>query len=110
MINFFSVSIKLSLDIPPDACSCPPPLKYLEANILTLKSPLDLNEIFINPSSFFSINRTDKQLYVFKKLAQSLTYSMATSVNIYYSTKVPGFLGYYYNTRRIKTYELKKSH
>ena len=61
-INFFSVSIKLSLDTPPDACLCPPPLKYLAANILTLKSPLDLNEIFIIPSSFFSIKRTEQRM------------------------------------------------
>ena len=40
----------------------PPPLKYLEANILTLKSPLDLNEILINSSSFFSINNTEHKI------------------------------------------------
>ena len=61
-INFSTVSSSLNFEIPPDAFSCPPPLKYLEANILTLKSPLDLNDIFINPSSFFSIKRTEHKI------------------------------------------------
>jgi len=60
--NFASVSFKFNFEIPPAACSCPPPLKYFDANILTLKSPFDLKDILISPSSLFSIKITEQTI------------------------------------------------